>query len=57
LGVIHAMEDDITLPTAALRDFSPVYDRFGSIATEEVEATRPCTSASPQKRTNRQTFH
>jgi hypothetical protein len=27
LGVIHAMEDDTTLPTAALRDFNAAYDR------------------------------
>src|SRR5262249_864129 len=32
LGVIHAMEDDTTLSTAALRDFSPLYVRFGSQA-------------------------
>src|SRR5262245_32673259 len=31
LGVIHALEDDTTLPTAALRDFSPLFVRFGSM--------------------------
>jgi hypothetical protein len=31
--------------TAALRDFDPLYVRFGSIATEEAEAARQRMSA------------
>ena len=27
--------------TAALRDFKPAYDRYGSFATDEVEGARP----------------
>src|SRR5262249_34834774 len=36
--------------TAALRDFSPVFVRFGSIATQEVETRRSPMSAWPRKR-------
>jgi Helix-turn-helix len=35
--------------TAALRDFSPVYVRFGSSSTKAGGATRPCTSASSDR--------
>jgi hypothetical protein len=38
--------------TAALRDFDPAHVRFGSVATEAVEATRACMSAVARKRTN-----
>src|SRR5215510_6546397 len=34
---------------AALRDFSPVYDRSGSSATEAVDTTLRCMSALPPK--------
>jgi len=46
------MEDDTTLPTAALRDFSPVYVRFGSLATSRYASSGRAMSASLQKRTN-----
>jgi hypothetical protein len=32
---------------AALRNFNPAYDRFGSISTLLAEATRPFMSAMP----------
>jgi hypothetical protein len=32
-----------------MQDFSPAYVRFGSLATEEVEATRLSMSALPPK--------
>src|SRR5207245_4457455 len=38
--------------TAALRDLDQAYVRFGSLATEEVEATRSSMSALPRKQTN-----
>src|SRR5262249_29730579 len=44
--------DDTTLPTAALRDFSPLHVRYGSSATDMVKAARSSTSASPRKRTS-----
>jgi hypothetical protein len=34
--------------TAALRDFDPAYDRYGSNSTELAEATRPFMSAVPR---------
>src|SRR5438309_705134 len=34
--------------TAALRDFKPAYDRYGSFATDEVEGARPRMSAVPR---------
>src|SRR5262245_7760449 len=45
------MEDDTTLPSAALRDFSPVFVRFGSSATDAVEAALRFMSALLRKRT------
>src|SRR5262245_43391315 len=44
--------DDTTLPTAALRDFRPVYDRYGSSATGRYASGGPAMSASPRKRTH-----
>src|SRR5262249_61898088 len=35
---------------AALRNFNAARVRFGSSSTHAVEMTRPCLSASPQKR-------
>jgi hypothetical protein len=35
-----------------MRDFSPLYVRYGSLTTEEVEAARRCMSAFARKRTN-----
>jgi hypothetical protein len=35
---------------------SPSFVRFGSSATEALEVIRPCTSASPRKRTNSRSF-
>jgi len=37
------------MAAAALRDFYPAYDPFGSMATEAVQAMRPCMSASSRK--------
>src|SRR5262245_16706991 len=37
---------------AALRDFRPLYDRYGSSTTDAVKAARSSTSALPRKRTN-----
>jgi len=42
--------------TAALRDFSPVYVRYGSSATNAGEAWCPCMSALPCQ-LNRSTQH
>src|SRR5260370_42019895 len=36
--------------SAALRDFNPAYDGFGSSSTHAVEATRLCLSALLRKR-------
>src|SRR5262249_33333402 len=44
------MGDDTTLPTAALRDFSAVYDRYGSIASDRHARNPRAMSASLQKR-------
>src|SRR5262245_56116799 len=41
------MEDDTTLSTAALRDFSAVYHRFGSIAPDRHDRDARPMSASP----------
>ena len=41
--------------TAALRNFDPAYDRFGSFTIEEVEAARPSMSALHPKRTSGET--
>jgi hypothetical protein len=38
--------------TAAVQDLGPAYDRYGSFATEAVEATRACMSAFARKRTS-----
>jgi hypothetical protein len=37
---------------AALRDFSPVFVRFGSSTTDAVKAARSSMSALPRKRTS-----
>jgi len=41
------MEDDTTLPTAALRDFRPVCHRYGSTASGAISGSRRCISAVP----------
>jgi len=38
--------------TIALRHFNPAYVRFGSFASDAVEATWACLSAVARKRTN-----
>src|SRR5262245_59651538 len=45
-------KDSTTGGSAAVRDFNPAYDRYGSSATEAVEAARRCMSASLQKLTS-----
>jgi hypothetical protein len=40
---------------AALQDFNPAYDRFGSIVSDIIVRVQRPMSALPQKRTNRQT--
>jgi hypothetical protein len=43
-------KDSTTRGSAAVRDFNPAYDCYGSSSTHAVEAARPCLSASPRKR-------